>query len=118
MKTLLCVSVVSAMITSAFDGAAARADGMRCGKRLVSDGDSMYVVQARCGQPDDANHWVEYRAVRVKVGNIWIDRTVEVKYERWTYDFGTDRLIRYAIFEDGRLIRVDTGPYGEKPEGS
>ena len=115
MKTSAFVSAI-AFMTAAF-GLCDRvvwADGMRCGKRLVSDGDSMYLVQARCGQPDDATHWVEYRAVRVRVGNIWVDRTVEVKYERWTYDFGTDRLIRYALFEDGRLVRVETGPYGEK----
>jgi len=105
------------MLTLFCSIAPAAADGMRCGSRLVSDGDSMYLVQARCGAPDDANNWVEYRTERIKVGSVWVERTVEVKYERWTYDFGTDRLIRFVVFENGRLIKIDTGPYGEKNLG-
>ncbi|MDX2019614.1 MAG: DUF2845 domain-containing protein [Deltaproteobacteria bacterium] len=115
MKTLVCVGALCVMLSGL---SAARADGLRCGTRLVSTGDSTYLVQARCGQPDDATTWVEYSSVRVKEGNLWVERTVEVKYERWTYDFGTNRLIRYVVFENGRLIRVDTGPYGEKKSDS
>ena len=112
MKALVFLAAATCTLLAATPPA--NADGLRCGHRLVSDGDSTYLVQARCGPPDDVNTWVEYRAVRIWVGNAWVDRTVEVKLERWIYDFGTDRLIRILVFEDGRLLKVDTGPHGEK----
>ena len=91
----------------------AHADGMRCGHRLVSEGDSPQRVEARCGPPVSTRAWSEWRAVQVKVGNVWMDRTVEFKYEEWTYDSGPDRLVRYVVFENGRLVAVNTGRYGE-----
>lgn len=115
MRALVFLTAATLALFSAI--APAAADGMRCGNRLVTDGDSMYLVQSRCGAPDDANNWVEYRTERIKVGSVWVERVVEVKYERWTYDFGTDRLIRFLVFEKGRLLKVDTGPYGEKKLG-
>lgn len=94
--------------------APAWADGMRCGTRLVSDGDNAYQVRSLCGDPDAVTSWVEYRSVKVRVGNAWIDRVVEVKHEEWTYDQGSSRLVRFLFFENGRLREVRTGPYGEK----
>ena len=91
----------------------ARADGMRCGSLLVSQGDTIYRVESRCGAPIDVRTWVEYRSVKVRVGNFWVDRMVEVKFEEWTYDQGPERLVRFVLFEDGRLAQVNTGSYGE-----
>ena len=92
----------------------ARADGMRCGSLLVSQGDTIHRVESRCGPPLNVRAWAEYRSVRVLVGHTWVERVVEVKYEEWTYDLGHDRLVRFVVFEDGRLATVNTGPYGEK----
>lgn len=103
----------------------AHADALRCGQQLVSSGDTAYEVQSTCGNPDDRQQHSEWRTarhvVRVPCRNGTtgictqvIERTVEVQVERWTYDFGKQRLLRYLTFEQGTLIRVESGGYGGK----
>ncbi len=104
----------------------ARADGMSCGSRLVSEGDAPYEVRSLCGSPDAENQWVEYRALRrwistpcfvqqgvVRCGYVE-EVVVPVAVEQWLYDFGPHSLVRYLTFEQGRLSRVTTGGYGTK----
>lgn len=98
------------------------ADGMRCGNRLISTGDSTYDVRSRCGEPQDATRRTETRTERRRVrvacgkGEALCDRVQEVSAEvvvdEWTYDFGPQRFVHYLTFLDGRLARVDTGGYG------
>ena len=108
--------------------APAHADGMRCGNRLVSDGDLTAEVRSRCGAPDAANQRVELRTVRryvdgpcfndrgtVRCGHVE-ERTIEVIIDEWMYDFGPHALVRYLTFEQGRLVRTATGGYGTKVE--
>jgi hypothetical protein len=38
--------------------------------------------------------------------------TRAVPVERWTYDRGNRRLVRYLTFRDGRLADIDEGGYG------
>ena len=100
----------------------AAADGMRCGNKLVSDGDTTYDVHSRCGEPQGKTKRVELRTVRAWVGapcvsgdarcGRAVERTVEVQIEEWIYDFGPTKFIHYVTFEDGRLLRVVTGGYG------
>ena len=102
----------------------ARADGMRCQNRLVQSGATKYDVQALCGAPDATEQRSEKRAVRRQVnmrcadGISWctgyIEDTVEVPVEEWTYDFGTQRFLQYLTFENGKLLRVRSGGYGHK----
>lgn len=104
---------------------AAGADGMRCGNRLISTGDSTYLVRSRCGEPQDATRRTETRTerrrVRVRCGNgeARCDREQEVSAEvvvdEWTYDFGPRRFVHYLTFLDGKLARVATGGYGSEP---
>ncbi|HEY6881703.1 MAG TPA: DUF2845 domain-containing protein [Polyangiales bacterium] len=101
------------------------ADGMRCGTKLVSDGDSMYEVRNACGNPDQAVQRTELRTVsrwvdgpciypgQVRCGS-YVQTTIEVQVDEWLYDFGTHEFIRNLVFESGRLIRVTTGSYGRK----
>lgn len=102
----------------------ARADGMRCGRRLVSTGDSLYRVRSVCGEPADAQRRVvtmtERRRVRVPCGRDEAEARCErteayardVVVDEWTYDFGAQRFIRHLTFLDGRLEQVATGGYG------
>lgn len=100
----------------------AQADGMRCGTRLVSTGDSSYEVQARCGAPQAATRRVETRTERRRVrvpcgrGEARCERVQEVSLDvvidEWTYDFGPQRFVHYLTFVDGKLARVATGGYG------
>ncbi len=101
-------------------------NGMRCGSRLVSEGDTLYDVRSLCGVPDAATQRVEYRTVRRVVngpcfkqqnqlvcGHV-VEQTIEVVIDEWTYDFGSSSFIRHVTFEQGRLRDVATGRYGNK----
>lgn len=102
----------------------AAADGMRCGDRLISKGDSIYDVRSRCGEPQDATRRTETRTERRRVrvacanGEARCDReqeaSVEVVVDEWTYDFGPQRFVHYLTFLDGKLARVATGSYGSQ----
>jgi Protein of unknown function (DUF2845) len=106
----------------AFSAGDAAAEGMRCGNRLVSKGDTTYVVRSRCGEPNDATRRVETRTERRRVrvpcgrGDVRCDRvqevTIDVVIDEWVYDFGPQQFVRYVTFLDGRLYKVDTGSYG------
>jgi hypothetical protein len=99
----------------------ATAEGMRCSNRLVSKGDTTYVVRSRCGEPRDATRRVETRTERRRVrvpcgGGVMCDRVQEVSFDvvidEWVYDFGPQQFVRYVTFVDGKLAKVDTGSYG------
>lgn len=59
--------------------APALADSLRCGSRLISNGDSSSDVLERCGQPVDRS----YLGNRIVVGD-WGQRE-EVRVEEWIY---------------------------------
>jgi hypothetical protein len=115
-------SAALAALALAFGAEDAAAEGMRCGNRLVSKGDSTYAVRSRCGEPDDATRRVETRTERRRVrvpcggGEARCDRVQEVSadvvIDEWIYDFGPQTFVRYLTFVDGKLFRVDTGSYG------
>ncbi|MEI9952695.1 MAG: DUF2845 domain-containing protein [Pseudomonadota bacterium] len=102
-----------------------QAEGLRCGEKLASNGASLYEVRAKCGEPDDAQHSVETRTVQRKVlapcangtrmCEVIENHSVLVSIDRWTYDFGSNRFLEFAHFEQGNLVRVSKGPYGQKP---
>jgi hypothetical protein len=93
---------------------------LRCGNRLVSVGDSQADVLDRCGQPDARSQWQHggyvsrlfdpetesYRAPKLLKG--------PVSMERWTYDFGPNMFIRRLVFENGRLIEIETSEKGSR----
>jgi hypothetical protein len=96
---------------------AARADGgglggFRCGHKLVKNGETQDDVAVKCGDPDATRTWTEYQTESVWVGDHKIERSVPIEYAEWKYDFGSERLIRYLTFVQGRLRDVRTGSYG------
>ena len=104
-------------------GTAVAETGLRCDGRIASRGDTSYEVRQICGEPDDVQRSVVARTVSRIVRAPCPDNPravcrareeiiVEVVVERWTYDFGKRRLIHYVTFEDGRLVRVETGGRG------
>ena len=97
--------------------------GFRCGTgRLVSVGDRMNEVLDRCGEPDAVISRVEKRKVKHKVtrriGNfeesVIEEQEVEIPVDEWMYDMGRYAFTRYAIFENGLVVNVATGNYGNK----
>ena len=105
----------------------ARADAIRCGDQLASNGASLYEVRAICGDPDMATQRVEQRIAYQRVVTPCvvengktvcesvIQRIVDIVIDDWTYDFGSNRFITFVRFENGSLVRVTEGPYGKKP---
>ncbi|MEO7035565.1 MAG: DUF2845 domain-containing protein [Polyangiaceae bacterium] len=41
-------------------------------------------------------------------------QTIQIAIDRWTYAFGDNRFMEFAHFEQGNLVRVSTGAYGQK----
>jgi hypothetical protein len=121
---------IAALGTAAIVAASAKpslagTDGMRCGQRLVSSGDSTYQVRSLCGEPAATDRRVETRVERRRVrGPCFKDQSGQLRCERdeavsidvviddWTYDFGPRRFVHYLTFENGKLVRVATGGYG------
>jgi hypothetical protein len=102
---------------------AALADGMRCGRRLVANGDTSHFVRSTCGKPQAVEHRTQTETVRRRVivpcltgvPGVCVEEqehTVTHNIETWTYDFGSSRLVHYATFVDGALRDVQTGGYG------
>jgi len=92
---------------------------MRCGSKLVSQGDGKHKVLALCGDPTnialqgmvrrspsyyygDGSRSYEY------YGPGWLDLPVEI----WTYNLGPHKLLRKLRFIGDELDRIDTDGYG------
>jgi hypothetical protein len=122
-KTLFALLPIAA---ASFLAGPAEADSLRCGRHLVSSGDSLYQVRSTCGEPDDSSRHSEFRTVRRFVPGpcrndqvrrpcgYYDETTVEVVVDQWTYDFGSRRFVQYLRFEQGELVRVASGSYGRK----
>lgn len=102
--------------------AAAVETTFRCGGGLVSVGDSSAKVFEKCGEPTEESKWEEGH-------NTYISQIYDYEKERyqlpelikgpilmelWTYDFGSNKFIRYLHFANGRLIRIEIGEKGGK----
>ncbi|HET7825700.1 MAG TPA: DUF2845 domain-containing protein, partial [Anaeromyxobacter sp.] len=85
----------------------------RCAQPVFHEGETSYEVLARCGDPAfrEAAEELRTRAVMGEHGRV-LTESVSVLVEVWTYDFGPAAFVRHLTFEDGRLLRVDTGSYG------
>jgi hypothetical protein len=103
--------------------ATAHADGsFRCKTRLVTPGAAAYEVKSLCGTPDDMQTRSEVRTVRRAVSvpcaagicSTFVEDSVTVNVEEWTYDFGPQRFIQFLIFEQGKLVQIKSGGYGKK----
>jgi hypothetical protein len=44
----------------------------------------------------------------------YVNESVTVQVEEWTYDFGKQRFIQFLTFEAGKVIRIRSGGYGHK----
>src|SRR5688572_16422584 len=109
MKTWLAM----ALLTLA--ASAAHADSLRCGTRLVHEGDTREVVIAKCGEATGIDRrsvwrrpvvWIRGRPFHVGIHEI------EIPVELWTYNFGPNRFMRLIRFEDGRVVDIETLDYG------
>jgi len=102
---------------------------LRCGTRLVSEGDHQLKIEKYCGQPTVVTIRTIYRSgipssrhrrspQQVSHANsseelLIHNRSVEeVQVEEWTYNFGPRRLMRVIRFENGLVTSVSELGYG------
>ena len=100
--------------------------GLRCGTKLVHEGDTKAEVIHKCGEPSFVESWEEehihrdYNYVPIfstRNGRYrwyrepFVEKEV-IRIEEWTYNFGSTRFIRYLRFENGVLKDMTVGDYG------
>jgi hypothetical protein len=120
----LCLLILAALLVQLWlhNDVAADETTLRCGGGLVSVGDTTAKVFEKCGEPTEESKWEEGH-------NTYISQIYDYEKERyqlpelikgpilmelWTYDFGSNKFIRYLHFANGRLIRIEIGEKGGK----
>jgi hypothetical protein len=84
------------------------ADSMRCGSRIVKDGDTIEKVLEVCGEPAKQERtWIQ-RAPQYEFGSQYYSfrGTEDVPVDLWTYDFGRNKLMRRVRFVDGLVVSI------------
>ncbi len=109
------------LLLSASEAAAA---ALRCGARLITEGDPREKLLKECGPPSDVSSWQEelweefdgppsprlHREFERRRGVYGVRRIVQV--EQWTYNWGPSRFIDVVRIEDGFVRRIQSGGYG------
>jgi hypothetical protein len=91
---------------------AAPAQALRCGNRLVLEGDYVFSVLQKCGPPQYRDERTEYRSLRLKGQGLEQEQFVPVRVEEWLYNFGPQYFMQLLRFENGRLIEIKNLDYG------
>jgi hypothetical protein len=78
-----------------------------CERGAPRSGATVGEVRLRCGAPADVSRWTEERVRRRADG---YELRLRVERSRWVYDLGPGRFLRILTFEDGKLLKVETGP--------
>ncbi len=79
---------------------------LRCGNRLVSEGERAYMLLAVCGEP----------GYRQRLAGVYLPGLgLLTDEERWYYNFGPHQLIRVVRIRQGRIAAIDTAGYGFRP---
>ncbi|MGH8528342.1 MAG: DUF2845 domain-containing protein [Nevskiales bacterium] len=83
--------------------------GGSCKPEILLRGRSKYQLLEFCGEPA---HKQGYATLRPQFINGALVGHLPVLREEWTYDFGSRRLLRMVILENGVIADVQTGRYG------
>jgi hypothetical protein len=115
LDTMRIPLLLGLTVAAAALAAPAHADGMRCGGRLIRDGDARAEVRAFCGEPADVQTRTILRRPFYNVRGRLVyfgDGLVEIPVETWTFNFGPNKLMRRVRFIDGLVDEVETLGYG------
>jgi len=93
---------------------------LRCQGRLVSIGDTKAEVLDKCDHPDKRAQWEEdHNSTISQIYDYKTERYIApkrieqpIQMERWTYNMGANKFIRYLYFQNGELIKIETGERG------
>ncbi len=106
---------ILAALVVLLSSAPAAADAMRCGARIVREGDTRTAVRDLCGEPSDVQSRSILRRPTYYIGGrqyYFGEAMVEVPVEIWTYNFGPYKLMRRVRFVDGVVEEIETLGYG------
>jgi hypothetical protein len=112
MRALVSSAVAALLLAFAIP---ASADGLRCGSRLVTNGDPRSKVRHFCGEPTDVQTRYILRRPTFTAGGRFFtygDGYVEIPVEIWTYNFGPYKLMRQIRFVDGVVDEIESLGYG------
>jgi hypothetical protein len=109
----------------------ARATSLRCGVRLITEGDFKARVLAECGEPDYVEVWQEERVYGFRNHPSYYGIYEDYEYgrsdsrygqpyrikklviiEEWTYNHGRGRFMDHLRLENGIVVDIISGKYG------
>ena len=101
---------------------------LRCGARLITEGDTKSKVLSECGEPQDIELWEEERIYRYYPWSRYNNNHYNPHYddeslkphfikelilvEEWTYNHGPHRFMDHIRLEKGRVKKIVSGEYG------
>lgn len=85
-----------------------RRDVDRCRSGLFDVGEPRVTIENLCGNPSDEESRTDHRG-RTAFGR---SERVDVRVQGWTYDLGPRYFKQKFWFENGRLLRIETGDRG------
>jgi hypothetical protein len=101
---------------------------LRCGARLITEGDTKSKVLAVCGEPQYIDFWEEERIYRYypwakynfnQYNQHYDDKFLKPHFikelilvEEWTYNHGPHRFMDHVRLEKGRVKKIVSGEYG------
>lgn len=89
------------------------ADGVRCGSRIFTAGDSSAELGAVCGQPAQISRFVVDGVTgSVRAGVRPQDTSGQTLVEIWTFNFGPDQLMQRVRVENGVIVKIESLGYG------
>lgn len=100
---------------------------LRCGNKIISEGDSSSKVLTLCGDPTHIDTRTLYRTRQIALpapGNTGYALnhqpayaietiTEQITVEGWEYTFGPNRLNQQIWFQNKRVIDIDSLSYGD-----
>ena len=125
------IALILLISLSVFMLSDAHASSIRCGVRLITEGDHKAKVLAQCGKPDYVELREEERVYRFSrhpsyygfydiyeyeqgyYGDGGPYRVKElVIIEEWPYNHGPSRFMDHLILENGVVVDITSGDYG------
>lgn len=85
---------------------------LRCGNSLILEGHNKFDVLQRCGEPNFQDSRTELRSFALRGSPIGTSQWVAVTIDEWYYNFGPNRFMALLVFENGRLIGINSLGYG------
>jgi hypothetical protein len=106
--------VLPAVLAALLVPPGASADALRCGSKIISEGDPVEKVLEYCGEPVATKRTWITRQPRYEYGGqeIPFPGSEDVPVDLWTYDFGANKLMRRIRFVAGKVDSIETLEHG------